>query len=278
MPGWEEAHTTIIITMRHIPKAARAEWARVLSSTVDDVCSQSGESRQWLKLYILPCCVLGARPKEQGAMAQSAAKEACKRWRDGQEAELWREAVERKKVAAKRQEKDKAKRSKRGRRRQVEVVEDKEKKQLTRNIERSKMLIEEGQLSRAAKALVSEGMDQDSKEGLRVMRAKHPQVDDAVIPEEDITTPAITITSRQIYEAIDSFKAGSAAGPSGLRGECLKEARGKGRGAAAMTALTKLVNIMVGGGVPREVAPYLFGGNLFALVKKIWRAQTSGGW
>ena len=35
-----------------------------------------------------------------------------------------------------------------------------------------------------------------------------------------------------------------------------------------MGALTKLVNVMAGGGVPKESAPFIFGGNLFALLKK----------
>ena len=39
-------------------------------------------------------------------------------------------------------------------------------------------------------------------------------------------------------------------------------------GAAALAALTRLVNTMVAGKVPATIAPYIFGGNLFALVKK----------
>ena len=84
MPRWEEAHSTIIHTMRHIPKAAREDWARVLTSTIQDVCAQPEEARRGERLYILPQCVLAARPREQGAAAQKAAKAvraACKRWR-----------------------------------------------------------------------------------------------------------------------------------------------------------------------------------------------------
>ena len=72
MPGWEEAHTTIISTVPYIPKAARVEWARVLTSILDNVCSQQGKGRKWLRLYILSWCVLGARSKEQDASAQLA--------------------------------------------------------------------------------------------------------------------------------------------------------------------------------------------------------------
>ena len=65
------------------------------------------------------------------------------------------------------------------------------------------------------------------------MEAKHPQEDKAVPPVAENTTPAIAISHIQVYEAVSSFKAGSAAGPSGLRGEHLMEARGKGDGRGA---------------------------------------------
>ena len=47
--------------------------------------------------------------------------------------------------------------------------------------------------------------------------------------------------SWQVYKAISSFKAGSAAGPSGLMGEHLKEARGKGEGRGAAAMHSKIV-------------------------------------
>ena len=56
------------------------------------------------------------------------------------------------------------------------------------------------------------------------------QEDEAVPPLEENSTPTLSISLRQVYEAVTSFKAGSAAGPSGLRGEHLKEARGRGEG------------------------------------------------
>ena len=41
-----------------------------------------------------------------------------------------------------------------------------------------------------------------------------------------------------------------------------------GRRERALQALTRLVNVMAGGGVPIEVAPYLAGARLHAAVKK----------
>ena len=56
-----------------------------------------GGREGWRRLFILARCILVARPGEQGsAGGRSAAqrvKEACRRWRAGEEGALWREAM-----------------------------------------------------------------------------------------------------------------------------------------------------------------------------------------
>ena len=243
-----------IPTIRHIPKAAREDWARVLQSTLLDVCADPTSQRKWLLLYILPRCVLPARIREQGQSASKEVRAACKKWKEGKAAELWEEA------------KGKKEAPKKGRKRK-----EKEKPtQLERNVQRATRLAEEGQLGRAAKALVSKGVDLDSAAARQEMERKHPQPEVASPPPEEISCRPVSMTSREVYEGVRGFKTGTAAGPSGLRAEHLKEAkgRGEGRGAAALGAVTKLVNTMAAGKVPKEVAPYLFGANLFALLKK----------
>ena len=77
-------------------------------------------------------------------------------------------------------------------------------------------------------------------------------------------TAPITVNSEEVEEAIKSFRPGSAPGPSGLRGKHLEEVgfQGNGRGAAALAALTRLVNPLAGGKLPAEAAPYFCGANL----------------
>ena len=259
LPGWEEAHSSAIPTMKHIPKAAREDWARILGATVGDVCADPSNSKRWLLLYILPRCVLRAMPKEVASSGRSAAqvvREACRRWRSGEAASLWKEAVKGQRAPPKK-----------GRKKAGNVDPLSQEK---RNARRASALIQEGQLSRAAKALVSRGMDQSSAASRKEMEEKHPQAEVPSAPEEAPSEPPFTCSSRQVYEAVRSFKAGTAAGPSGLRAEHLKEAkgRGEGRGAAALGAITRLVNCMAAGKVSEEVAPFLFGANLFAVIKK----------
>ena len=269
LPTWEEAHSKSIPTIRHIPKAAREEWARTLGATVGDVIADIANPNKWLLLYILARCVLKAQPRELGAAGRTAAhrvKEVCRRWRSGEAAALWNEAKGEVQVQARR-----------GRRRRPREEEPTLEE---RNARKATSLIQEGQLSRAARALTSRGMDQTSPQALQEMRDKHPQREElAELAEdeeeeggqgEEQTVAPITISSREVYEAVRSFKPGTAPGPSGLRGEHLKEAkgRGEGRGAAALGNITRLVNSMAAGKLPKEVSPYLCGGNLYAAVKK----------
>ena len=59
----------------------------------------------------------------------------------------------------------------------------------------------------------------------REMEENHPQVQEPALPEGEHSAAAITLTSSQVFKAIWGFKAGTAPGPSGLRGEHLKEAK-----------------------------------------------------
>ena len=92
---------------------------------------------------ILPRCVLPARIREQGQSASKVVRAACKKWREGKAAELWEEA------------KGKKEAPKKGRKRKEKETPT----QLERNVQRATRLAEEGQLGRAAKALVSKGCD-----------------------------------------------------------------------------------------------------------------------
>ena len=261
LPTWAEAHCTSIPTTRHVPKGAREDWARVLATTCTCVCDDHRNPREWLRLYILTRCVLPTKPRGKGYTAQSHAqviRALIRRWRNGEEAQLWQEALKRRRTSPQ---------TGRGKRK----PSDREKTQQERNVERAAMLLQEGQYSRAAKALVSRGISQGSAEARQEMEDKHPTKEVPPTPEEVNSTPPITISSRQVYESIMGFKAGTAPGPSGMRAEHLKEAkaaRTEGRGAASVLALTRLVNTMTAGNIPTEVTPYICGGNLFASIKK----------
>ena len=217
MPSMDELNTTLVPTLKWCPKAARGEFARELATLWNRLNENSDDVRLWTLEFMFARCILPAGRGPRAGDAYSMARlvrERLRRWRAGEYSVLWQEAVNLTKVP-----------KKKGRKRKGEE----EKSQEKRNAQRAASLIQEGQLSRAAKALVSLGLDQDSEEALRQMQEKHPQQDVPVAPEvgeEEPTITPVTVTTRDVYEAIRGFKPGTAAGPAGLRGEHLKEAKG----------------------------------------------------
>jgi hypothetical protein len=110
---------------------------------------------KWTKLQIITKCILRAKGRGEAQTAQSFAAEVrlrIQRWRNGEEGALWREAVKAQKAG------------KKGRRKKGKKVETDEERQDKENAMRATKLVQEGQFSRAAKALVSRGIDQNSAE------------------------------------------------------------------------------------------------------------------
>ena len=267
LPPAHVAHTTHIPTATHIPKSCRGDYARVLADTVSASLGNPQDVTHWVKLQIISKCILRAKGRGESQTAQSFAAEVklrIQRWRQGEVGELWKEAV--KAVKAQKKGADK-----KGRRKKDRVAETAEEKQTKQNAERSTKLMQEGQFSRAAKALTSRGIDQHSEQAKAEMRAKHPTGRPTEIPAGDIPAPPIRISASQVKKAIKSFKKGTAPGPDGMRPEHLKEALAavaQNRSSRFQSVLAALVNLLASGGVPEEVAPYLGGANMFAAKKK----------
>ena len=262
LPTAAEAHSTYIPCTIHIPKSCRGEYARALADTISESLDNPQDISKWTKLQIITKCVLRARGKGESQTAQSYAAEVrlrIQRWRNGEAGALWREGVKAQKAGRK------------GKKKKGRRVETDEERQDKENAIRATKLVQEGQFSRAAKALVSRGIDQNSAEAKSEMRRKHPAGNVTEIPEGDIPAPPIRISPTQVKKAIRSFKKGTAPGPDGMRPEHLKEALAavsQNRSSRFQSVLSALVNFLASGGLPAEVAPYTGGANLFAGKKK----------
>jgi hypothetical protein len=117
-------------------------------------------------------------------------------------------------------------------------------------------------------------MAKHTRETEEVMRSKHPPASEPstftpAAPTQD--TPQLQFSLQEVEKAAMSFRRGSAPGPGGLRPEPLRIAI-KGapanRAVRAGVALTRVVNLMAAGRVPEEVAPFLCGARLHAVMKK----------
>ena len=126
-------------------------------------------------------------------------------------------------------------------------------------------LIREGQYTRAAQALTSADLAEQTRATKEAMKELHPQGPRILPCDGEPSAPPMRFSGEQVAKAIKTFKAGSAPGPSGLRAEHLKAAVKSGppnRTDKALEAITRLVNILAAGELPKEAAPYFAGARL----------------
>jgi hypothetical protein len=109
-----------------------------------------------------------------------------------------------------------------------------------------------------------------NEDTLKEMRAKHPEADLPKLPFGAIPDP-VRFDVDLVRKKVEGFPTGSAAGASGTRPQFLKDilsCANKAVGDAALATLTRLTNHMVAGLAPRELAPFIAGAPLMALVKQ----------
>ena len=256
LPSFEEASQKYIPTLKWPPRSVRADFTRTLADLWQQVADKPDDVQGWLLVYIFTRAVLPARigGDEQGESKAKLIKERLRRWRQGEFAALWSEAVQ---LSS---QKPKARKKKAG--------AAPEKSQHDLNVERATKLCQEGQYTKALQALVSLGLADESAATLREMQSKHPQSAPPVIPTTDVAP--LSFAPSQVLEACTTFHKGTAAGPCGLRPEHLMimlKASPANRVAKAETQLTRLVNKMAKGDVPAAVSPYLCGARLIAAKK-----------
>jgi hypothetical protein len=127
---------------------------------------------------------------------------------------------------------------------------------------RRTQLIQEGQYSKTAKALVSQGLDFLSAEAIQSMHNLHPQPPVLNLPDTPPPQP-YSITAQQAASALASFHTGTSAGPSALQAAHFKEAVSAPTSARGNCALNTLVfNLLAQGNVPASVAPFFCGAKL----------------
>ena len=259
LPTLEELHNTAIPTHKWPPKQCRADFTREAGALWDKVASNPGDVYQWVRLLMFARAILPATsPRSSALSLADQVKDRLRRWRAGESAQLWREAVQH------------LEQPRRGRKRRQEEEETEEQKTRKRNARRAFTIATEGQFTKSLQALTSAGMADHTAATERQMRSKHPLPQRPVGPLPTTEHSPITFISSNVLKLALNFRKGSAPGPSGLRPEHLRVVLQctSARRDSALASLTKLLNKMMAGSVPQEVAPYLCGARLHAARKK----------
>ncbi len=132
------------------------------------------------------------------------------------------------------------------------------------------MAVQDGQYSKAIKALTSNGLATPSQEILQEMLSKHPQAPPPTLPSDPVPTPT-PLLPPAIRKGVLSFPHGSSPGPSALRPSHLREAirfPSPDQADRLLASLTRFVNLLAAGQAPPSIKPFLCGASLLASRKK----------
>jgi hypothetical protein len=148
LPDLSSIMQAYVPTLQHVPKGARDGWARVLSSCLRSVVFSPEDLSQWSRLFMLAKCVLvspAAGHRLRWREILKRVKSRLRRWEDGDVISLWLEALDDGHSLAKRRDKSSSASS-------------------SNNFRRAKLAVQEGQYTKAIRALTSDGLASSSPE------------------------------------------------------------------------------------------------------------------
>ena len=137
--------------------------------------------------------------------------------------------------------------------------------------DRERACVAEARKGRSAAAfsrLSSKGLAPDSEATLQALRAKHPAPQSPTTLDSNLVNSVspVDLTPAQVLALVKRMPRGTAAGPSGLRADHLKQMLTESD-VDILPALTHVINAIRAANVPDEVTPFLAGARLMALPK-----------
>ena len=232
-------------TIRFIPKRARLGFAKVLSSVLKEIISDNSVT-SWLKLMMLPKCVLPSCQCRGRHNKPVPIEFLCDLWMQNQFNELWNMALSRVSSTTNHH--------------RTKTISPKQQ------ILSAISLAQDGLYSKACQTLVSSGLAPNNAETWRLLEAKHPKGE---CPKTPSPTDSSTLVPAEInlMAILRSFPKLTAAGPSGLRIQHLIDAAEVPLQTPILHLLRAVINLLAAGKAPIEITAYLAGGNLTALNK-----------
>ncbi|KAL5474616.1 hypothetical protein EMCRGX_G026588 [Ephydatia muelleri] len=231
-------------TVRHIPLKDRLAFALVLSSALRSAVHDNSEDA-WLKLLMLPKCVLLA-PKRAGRHHKPVPiSRLCAQWSKGEFSALWNRASNHHSPGP------------------MHLTSNHK----SSSVQTAVSLAREGLLSKACQTLTSSGLAPDNNTTWNLLVSKHPKGTPPTPPTAPLLAAPYLPPDFNIMAVLHSFPKDTACGPSGLRIQHLIEAAEVPLQFPICAVLREVVNMLISGKVPVQVARFLAGGNLVALEK-----------
>ena len=229
-------------TLRFIPKKSRPSFARVLSATLRQVVLENSELA-WLKLFMLPKCVLPSRKRHD---VPASVNFLCDVWTKSDFGTLWNLA--------------------KGNHRHNHQSHDQAARDNQDLVTYAVSLGRAGLFGKACKALESKGLAPNNDATWGLLQSMHPSCPPPAAPSSS-AHPISIGPDFDILSILRSFPKGTAAGPSGLRIQHLLDAALTPLPTSICATLKDTINLLASGKAPPLVSRFLAGGRLIALNK-----------
>ena len=246
LPSFEDVFLLNQSTLRFIPSKSRPAFARALSSALRSIIRENSEEA-WLKLFMLPKCVLPSSRRRGLHDRPLSIDTLCNMWIENDLTSLWNLAKSR--VL-----------------RQNEGKSGSSSNQHSKKINQAVSLGRSGMMGKACRVLQSDGIAPNNETTWELLKAKHPSGPVPSVP----VTHSVPVTLDQdfnILSILHSFPKDTAAGPSGLRVQHLLDAASIPLPTPICPLLLQVVNILLTGKAPPSIARYVAGAGLIALNK-----------
>ena len=264
---WEWTMTSMIPTIRHIPKCIRTQWMDILHWAAQGIAADPSKEERWTLLFSLSKLLLrmpprSGRRKDLAFQAADWLGSLLVRARQGDWTNLFTEAR-----GASPPKNNSTHNSRPDRAGNEMAIR-----------QRALMLVEEGQYAKAVKSLNSEGIHTLTDQTIRDLRAKHPQTSGKrkAKPTPPPVDPSpcsfpLIFTQADVSSCIRSFPRGTAPGGSGLRAQHLADALDAplhNNDNSFTTPLARVCSILASGAAPPSIAPWVAGAPIYPLKKK----------
>ena len=245
LPTFEEVCQLHHPTLRFVPTKARPAFARALSTALKEVLRHNSEEA-WLKLFMLPKCVLPSLKQRGDVNPHTSIESLCKMWLNIDLVTLWSMSLTRANLHSSSKNFGTSTHS--------------------QEISSAISLGRSGLMGKACRILLSSGIAPSNSTTLNLLQSKNPSCPQPMIP--DIASNPVTLgPSFDILHILRSFTKGTSAGPSGLSIQHLLDAASVPLQTPICDSLKGVVNILASGKAPKSVSAFLSGGRLIALNK-----------
>eukprot|EP00731_Ephydatia_muelleri_P021341 Em0013g1068a len=242
LPTFEEVCQLHHPTLRFVPTKARPAFARALSTALKEVLRHNSEEA-WLKLFMLPKCVLLSLKQRGVVNPHTSIESLCKMWLNNDLVTLWSMSLTR-----------------------ANLHSSSRTSTHSQEFSSAISLGHSGLMGKACRILLSSGIAPSNSTTLNLLQSKNPSCPHPTIP--DIASNPITLgPSFDILHILRSFTKGTSAGPSGLSIQHLLDAASVPLQTPICDSLKGVVNILASGKAPKSVSAFLSGGRLIALNK-----------